>query len=131
MVKRKGPRSISLLGFIFYGLLNLFNLNEVVVIRQTCRMKDVDTTLYRLILYEFPALECVDVRQCRIVSVSDLIADVHLIIVDSVDDTICSLRTQNYDKLCRSTKLIRTNKVVYSAVRCNNCLCKVELNRPD
>jgi hypothetical protein len=86
------------------------------IVAEASRIEYADTSLYRLILFELPTLECMYCRECRITVVSDLIAQIHLIIVDSVDETICVSRAEKYDQVVCITELIRADELVCSSV---------------
>ena len=101
------------------------------MICKTRWVKDLNTTLNWLILIELPSLKCMDVWKCWVISISDLVRDVHLVIIDSVDNTICSLWTKDNDEFCVTSHLIRADELIYSLIRCNYSLCVIKVNRTD
>ncbi len=95
------------------------------------RMLDADTALNRLILHELPTLERMDGGQGVVHHVADLVADVHLVVIDPVDDTLRIARAQNQDQVVVATHLVAADELVHALVGSHHGLGEVQGDRPD
>nr|DAR38362.1 MAG TPA: hypothetical protein [Caudoviricetes sp.] len=98
---------------------------------QTSRVQNLDTSLNRLILHELPTLEGMDSRQSIVLHVPDLVGDIHLIIVDTIDDTLGVSRAQNDDQVGVTTQLIGADELIDTLVGSDNSLNEVQIDRTD
>ena len=122
---------LSIPGILFF-VLNSSCRNEIICLRnKSRRILNFNTTLYWLIFNKFISFECMNCWQCRIVSISDFVRYICLIIIDSVDDTICSSRVKDNYKLISITKLIRCDELIYSMMRCSYSLNIIQFYRTD
>lgn len=115
-------------------VIHLTDLDRIIIRRnvgQTSRMQNLHTTLDRLILHELPALERMDGRQSIVVDVPDLIGDVHLIIVDTIDDTLRVPGTQNQNEVGGATQLIGADELIHTLVGSDNGTSEVQLDGAD
>lgn len=131
--------------YTLWCTLRLFLLEQVEVVGEAAadgigvgsdigeagRMLDADTALNRLILHELPALERMDGGQGVVHHVADLVADVHLVVIDPVDDTLGVARAQNQDQVVVATHLVAADELVHALVGGHHGLGEVQGDRAD
>ena len=98
---------------------------------QASGVQDLETALDRLMLNSLEPLEGMNCGECRILSVADLVADVHLVIVDTIHNTISVLGAEDNDHVVVVTELITGDELIYTIIAGDNGLLEVKSCRTD